>query len=213
MFDRWRTSRRERRGYLETMIRLACKIPERVILACSGGRDSMSVLEFLLRGRRDVEIAYFNHETEHGQEAENHVVKTAESLGLAYHISMPFTKRRKKESLETYWHRERHGFFEKFNVPVVLAHHLTDATEWWIFSSLRGNPNLMPVKKPNSNIIRPFLLSKKDDLHRFDRFEHIEDPSNRSVKYARNFVRKEILPLAEQVNPGLETTVRNLYNV
>ena len=70
----------------------------------------------------------------------------------------------------------------------------------------------MPVIKPNSNIIRPFLLSKKVDLHRFSEFDHVEDPSNLAVKYARNFVRKEIIPLAKHINPGLETTVRNLYN-
>lgn len=194
------------------MIRLACKIPNKVILACSGGRDSMSALEFLLRGRRTVEIAYFNHETEHGKEAESFVAKSAERLGLPYYISMPHSKREKKESLESYWHRERYDFFGKFNVPVVLAHHLSDATEWWLFSSFRGNPNLMPVENPESNVIRPFLLSKKSDLHRFAEFDHIEDPSNSTTDYARNLIRKEIMPLAEKINPGLQTTVRNLYN-
>lgn len=173
----------------------------------------MSALEFLLRGRRSVEIAYFNHETAHGREAEDFVISTAERLGLTYYISMPHSKRKKKESLEAYWHRERYDFFGKFSEPVVLAHHLSDATEWWLFSSFRGNPNLMPIQNSESNVIRPFLLSKKDDLHRFNKFDHIEDPSNATTQYARNLVRKEIVPLAKKVNPGLETTVRNLYGV
>ena len=172
----------------------------------------MSALEFLLRGRRQVEIAYFNHETEHGQEAEEFVTSIAERLGLSCYVSMPHTKRKKKESLETYWHRERYEFFGKFDAPVVLAHHLSDAIEWWLFSSFRGNPNLMPVENPGANVIRPFLLSKKTDLHRFDEFPHIEDPSNSTTRYSRNFIRKEIVPLAKEVNPGLATTVRNLYN-
>ena len=41
------------------MIRLACKIPIEVVLACSGGRDSMSALEFLVRGKRRITVAYF----------------------------------------------------------------------------------------------------------------------------------------------------------
>jgi tRNA(Ile)-lysidine synthase len=194
------------------MIRLACKIPERVILACSGGRDSMSALEFLLRGRREVELAYFNHETAHSHDAENFVIKHAKSLGLTYHIGLPLSSKEKKESLETYWHRERHRFFEKFDSNVVLAHHLSDATEWWIFSSLRGKPGLMPVKKPKSNIMRPFLLSSKSDLHRFDKFDFIEDPSNQSLKHARNVIRHKMRPVVQMINPGIETTVRNLYN-
>ena len=52
------------------MIKLACKIPKKVVLACSGGRDSMSALEFLIRGRREVTVAYFNHATSHGDAAE-----------------------------------------------------------------------------------------------------------------------------------------------
>lgn len=194
------------------MIRLACKIPEKVILACSGGRDSMSALEFLLRGRREVELAYFNHETNHSAEAESFVVHTAEQLGLTYHIGFPIDKKNKKESDEAYWHRERHAFFKRFNTTVVLAHHLGDATEWWVFSSFRGNPTLMPIRKPKTKIIRPFLLSKQKDLHRFIEYSHVEDPTNASTKYARNFVRKKIIPLAKHVNPGIETTVRNLYH-
>ena len=54
------------------MIKLACKIPKKVVLACSGGRDSMSALEFLVKGRRDVTVAYFNHGTDHGDDAQDH---------------------------------------------------------------------------------------------------------------------------------------------
>ena len=178
------------------MIRLACKIPNKVILACSGGRDSMSALEFLLKGKRDVELAYFNHKTQHSEEAEGFVSQIAEQLGLTYYIGFPIDKKAKKESDEAYWHRERHSFFKRFETPVVLAHHLSDAAEWWVFSSFRGNPSLMPIRKPKTKIIRPFLLSKQSDLHRFDKYSHIEDPSNATTKYARNFIRKEIMPLS-----------------
>ena len=173
----------------------------------------MSALEFLLRGRREVEIAYFNHKTDHGDKAENFVTLMAADLGLSCYVGYPVSEKKRKESQEAFWHRERHSFFEKFKSPVVLAHHLSDAVEWWIFSSFRGKPGLMPVRKPLSNIMRPFLLSKKEDLHRFKKYNHIEDPSNQSTEYARNFIRREISPLAKIINPGIETTVRNLYDV
>ena len=95
------------------MIRLACKIPMKVVLACSGGRDSMSALEFLLNGKREVELAYFDHKTSHGSEASAFVWDTAFQLGLTAHVGYALTDREKKESQEAYWHRERHNFFER----------------------------------------------------------------------------------------------------
>ena len=195
------------------MIRLACKIPEKVVLACSGGRDSMSALEFLLNGKREVTLAYFNHGTSHGREAENFVRSVSKSLDIPLIVEDLCEKTPKGRSSEDFWHEKRYEFFETFDTPVVLAHHLSDAVEWWIFSALRGRPSLTPVRKPNSNIIRPFLLSPKKSLHRFAKFSHIEDPSNDHVVYARNYIRKNIISHAKKVNPGIETTVRNLYDV
>ncbi len=172
----------------------------------------MSALEFLLNGRKEVSIAHFNHSTSHSAEAEDFVVEEAKKMGLSVYVGYPRSTRGKNESQEAYWHRERHAFFEMFSLPVVLAHHLSDAAEWWVFSAFRGNPSLMPVHKPNSNIIRPFLLSTKSSLHRFSTLHHIEDPSNKDIKYARNMIRHNIMPEVVKVNPGIETTVRNLYN-
>ena len=59
------------------MPKLACKIPVKVALACSGGRDSMSALDFLLRGKREVKLVHFNHGTPGSLEAEAFVAKTA----------------------------------------------------------------------------------------------------------------------------------------
>ncbi len=195
------------------MIRLACEVPKKVTLACSGGRDSMSALEFLLNGKREVTLAYFNHGTRHGREAEDFVRSASENLDIPLIIEDLNEKAPRKKSSEAFWHEKRHEFFETFDTPVVLAHHLSDAAEWWIFSSFRGRPSLMPVRKPNSNIIRPFLLSPKKSLHRFSKFSHIEDPSNSHIVHARNYIRKNIMPHAKKVNAGIETTVRNLYDV
>jgi tRNA(Ile)-lysidine synthase TilS/MesJ len=51
------------------MIKLLGKIPNTVTLACSGGPDSMAALDFLMRGRKRVKVAHFDHGTEHGSKA------------------------------------------------------------------------------------------------------------------------------------------------
>lgn len=195
------------------MIKLSCKIPKRVVLACSGGKDSMSALEFLLNGKREVTVAYFNHGTDHGAEAEMFLEKVCAEKGLEFARSGCIFPPPSGVSKEAYWRNERHKFFQTFKDPVVTAHHLDDAVEWWIFTSLRGNPSLMPIKRSDNKLLKPFLLTRKSELHKHLRnFEHVQDPSNQDVNYAaRNYIRHELNPMCLNVNPGLFKTVKKLY--
>ena len=193
------------------MIRLACKIPKKVTLACSGGKDSMAALSFLLNGRREVSIAHYNHGTDHGHEAYRYVKDMCDSLGLELLSETCLSSPPPKSSKEEFWRNKRYEFFEKISGPIITAHHLDDAVEWWIFSSLRGRPSLMPIKRESPVVLRPFLLSTKKDLHRNLDMGYIQDPSNEDVKFARNYIRHQLQPLCLNVNPGLHTTVRNLY--
>ena len=56
-------------------MRIIGKIPRKVTIACSGGIDSMVVVDFLLRGKREVQLAYFNHDTNNSHDAEKFVKK------------------------------------------------------------------------------------------------------------------------------------------
>jgi len=191
------------------MVRLACKIPIEVVLACSGGRDSMSALEFLLRGRRRVTVAHFNHGTPHSFEAEEFVREFCASRGIPLKVGRYSNV---KSPTEANWREERYEFLKGLGLPVVTAHHLRDAVEWWIFSALRGKPSLTPVSWENDLVLRPFLLTPPDELwERFDSFPHVEDPTNALDEHSRNIVRHDILNDALRVNPGLFTTVKNLY--
>ena len=118
----------------------------------------------------------------------------------------------KEEATEASWREERYQFLSQLNSPVITAHHLADAVEWWIFSALRGNPSLTPIVRNDIPVLRPFLLSDPQDLHtHFGEYPHIEDPSNQITHFTRNFIRHEMLHRAERVNPGIYTTIRNMY--
>ena len=194
------------------MIKLACKIPKKVVLACSGGRDSMSALEFLVRGRREVTVAYFNHATSHGDDAESFLKTFCESQSLPLVVGQYNHKDDSRGPSEASWREQRYEFLKEQGQPVITAHHLQDAVEWWIFSALRGNPTLISAIREDVPVYRPFIMSHPSDLHKhFSSYEHIEDPTNATTKYTRNFIRHEMLPRAERVNPGLYTTIRNMY--
>jgi tRNA(Ile)-lysidine synthase TilS/MesJ len=169
----------------------------------------MSVLEFLLRGKRRVTVAYFNHGTSHGDEAEEFIREFCASKGLPCVIGKYPDG---GKPTEADWRRERYKFLAGFDVPVITAHHLKDAVEWWIFSALRGNPTLTPVIREDIPVLRPFLLTAPNQLwDRFIEYPHIEDPTNILDSHARNIIRNNIMQDALRINPGLFTTVKNLY--
>ena len=192
------------------MPKLACEIPTKVALACSGGQDSMSALSFLLRGRREVELLHYNHGTVGSSEAARFVTEVAREHGLKLSLGRPTKEIKPTESA---WREARYEFFSSSDLPVVMAHHLNDAAEWWIFSSLRGRPNLMPVTRMHEGvkILRPFMYFSKTQLLRHNTIGGVEDPSNSDIYYCRNRIRHKVLPEAIKINPGLLKTISNLY--
>ena len=144
------------------MIKVLGKLPKKVSVACSGGPDSMAVLDFLVRSRRDVNIIHFNHGTKHSVDAERLVSDYANSKNIPIKIYNISGKPCKNQSKEAWWSTKRYEVFHKADTPVVTGHNLNDVAEWWIFTSLRGNPRVMPYN--NKNVIRPFLLTRKNIL-------------------------------------------------
>jgi tRNA(Ile)-lysidine synthase TilS/MesJ len=57
------------------MIRIIGKIPHKVTIACSAGVDSMAFTQFLQRGKREVDLAFFNHDTLHSKNAQAYASK------------------------------------------------------------------------------------------------------------------------------------------
>jgi len=193
------------------MIRIIGKIPQRVTVACSGGIDSMSVVNFLLDGKRKVQLAYFNHDTPHSKEAEKFVREYAAKKKLILTIGR-VKGNRGKRSLEEFWRDERYKFLTSLGSSyVITCHHLDDVVETWLFKSIHGNPGLIPYKR-EPNIYRPFLMTEKREFLSYadrKKIEWVEDPSNRMTKnIMRNQIRHNIVPQVLKVNPGIRTTIR-----
>ena len=192
------------------MIRIIGKIPSRVTVACSGGVDSMAVVNFLIKGRRKVEVAYFNHDTYHSAEAEKFVRQYCAKNNIILTVGrVKGTKGRR--SIEEFWRDERYNFLESLSSNfIITAHHLDDVVETWLMSSFHGNPKMIPYNR-NNKIFRPFLMTEKKAFERHAEnycVEYIKDPSNNNTKYMRNHIRHEIMPLVLKVNPGIRKTIR-----
>ena len=181
------------------------KIPNKVTLACSGGPDSMAVLDFLRSGRKEVTVAYFHHGTAHGDVAFDFLKGYCLENNIPFvHSKISSGMKPKSMSSEEWWRSERYMFFDSIPGKKITCHHLNDVAEWWIFSSLNGNPRLIPYQ--NGDVIRPFLLTPKEsfiDWCKRKNVPYVTDPGNTDLKFARSRIRNMIMPEALSVNPGL----------
>lgn len=195
------------------MIKVLGKIPKGEFgIACSGGVDSMAILDFLLNGGYQPYVLYFNHNTEHGQVAEDFVTKYCQDKGLKLFTGR--TELSPKSNKEKIWSDLRYEFFSQFDFPVITCHHLDDCVETYLFSCLRGFQSVIPYSK--GNVIRPFLLNEKSVFYKWCEGKNVpfvEDESNLSVDYSRNRIRHNIVPESLLVNPGLKTVVRKMISL
>jgi len=192
------------------MIRIIGKIPNNVVVACSGGLDSMAVTHFLKEGRRNIRLAYFNHDTAHSHSAEKFVESYAETQNLDLFVGR-VKGRKGKRSMEEFWRDERYNFFDRLQSNFILTcHHLDDCVETWVMSSLHGNSKLIPYKRA-PNIHRPFLMTSRKVFRDYvdsKGVSWLEDPSNSRLEYMRNHVRHAMMPHILKVNPGIRTMIR-----
>lgn len=190
------------------MIRVLKKIPSNIGIACSGGVDSMCILDFLLNGRYNPHVLYFNHNTKHGDEAEKFLKEYCERKNLRLTIGR--TDIKPESNKEKIWSDLRYDFFSKFDFPIITGHHLDDCVETYLFSCMRGFQSVIPYSR--GNVIRPFLLNEKKVFKSWCKRKDvpfIQDESNFSLDHTRNRIRNKIIPEALKVNPGLKKTVKN----
>lgn len=182
---------------------------QKFILACSGGVDSMAIASFYRKGNKDFVLAYFNHGTEQANNMEEFTRKYAKDNFIEYASGKISKQKSKSESKEEHWRNERYAWLKSFNLPIVTCHHLNDAVETWVFTSLNGNPKVISVV--NDNIYRPFLANTKEDMISWctkNNVPWIEDQSNKDISFPRNRIRHVIMPEIMKINPGIEKTIK-----
>lgn len=192
-----------------------------VLVACSGGGDSMCLLTLLWNLRRTLDItlsvAHFNHQLRPEAEAEAKFVHNwCAKQGIFCAIGsgdVAVLAAQTNRGLEETARELRYAFLERTRQSlgadrIATAHHAQDNSETLLLhlirgSGLRGLGGIPPVR---GNIVRPLLTAQRSEIQSYLTRHHIpsvEDVSNQDIRYTRNFIRHEILPRLEQRNPNL----------
>jgi tRNA(Ile)-lysidine synthase len=199
---------------------------DKLLIATSGGVDSIVLCNLLLLLNHDISIAHCNFqlrgEDSNGDEA--FVEQLAEELGIPVFTKRFNTKNYAKEHKISTQLAARHLRYEWFNELaikdqfnyILTAHHASDQTETVLYNLTKGTglSGLRGIPNKNKNIRRPLLFATKEkilDYAQTNKLKWREDSSNSEDKYSRNLIRNQIIPELKKINPSIDETMnRNI---
>ena len=195
---------------------------DKVLVALSGGSDSMSLLYSLYEIKDEfpfvIEAAHVNHSLR-GEESDNDekfVREVCEKLGIKLHVLRADVAHFADEnglSLEDAGRKIRYDYFSSLcpDGKIATAHNLNDRIETFLFNFTRGSglKGLCSIPPVRGNVIRPLIECSKDDIISYCEEKcllFVTDKTNYNVEYSRNRIRHNVIPQLKQINNGFENT-------
>lgn len=190
----------------------------KILVAVSGGLDSMVALTLLQKQDFNIGIAHCNFKLR-GDESDldtAFVEDWAKTNKIPCFVAQFETKKYAalhKISIEMAARDLRYQWFhelrkEKGYDYIITAHHANDNLETTLFNLTRGTgfKGLLGIQPQNNKIIRPFLFLSREEILEYAKKNKIawrEDQSNTTLDYSRNKIRHQIIPVLQALNPNL----------
>ena len=196
---------------------------KKLLLAVSGGIDSMVLLDLFYKLRFDICVVHCNFQLR-GKESKGDemlVREICQDRYIPYFIetfdTLEFAKEN-KFSIQLAARKLRYDWFQELLSLgydyVLTAHHLDDNVETFLINFTRGTglEGLTGIPAQNGNIIRPLLPFSREEIENYAQANQIqwrEDSSNASDKYFRNKLRHNIVPTLKELNTGFLDSFQN----
>ena len=201
----------------------------KLLIAISGGLDSVVLFHLLHKLNYDVSLAHCNFKLR-GKESDldEEFIKNLNQISANQIFTIIFdTEKYAKEhklSTQIAARELRYNWFQKLITEhkfeyVLTAHHADDNLETFLIHLTRGSglDGFTGIPKVNGNIVRPLLAFSRKEILNYAKDNDIEwreDASNASNKYIRNKIRHQVLPVLKEINPSIldsfATTLDNL---
>ncbi len=202
---------------------------DKILVALSGGADSVALLLVLLQAGFRCEAAHCNFHLrgEESDRDEKFVRDLCRSRSVRLHTKDFDTAayaREKGVSMEMAARELRYGYFEELRADwrfdeIAVAHHRDDNVETMLLCLIRGTglKGLTGMRYRNGHVIRPLLDASREEIERYLDGEgqaYVTDSTNMETEAVRNKIRLELLPMLKTVNPSildtLQETIRHL---
>lgn len=199
-----------------------------LLVACSGGIDSVVLVHLLHELQYDCSILHCNFQLR-GKESNRDqafVVQLADQLSIPCHVNTFDTEKVMNEwgkgVQETARILRYNWFDEQVNLhaangkqPLLLtAHHQDDQLETVVFNFFRGTgiAGLTGMNTKDGCLVRPLLFASRNEIESYaidKKLSWVEDSSNKETIYARNQLRHDVFPLLEKAVPSFKQNLSN----
>jgi len=203
------------------------KSGDRVLIALSGGPDSVFALHFFnkFKLKLGIEVYAFhvNHQLRdyHSEEDKDFCRVFCSELNIPFasvKVDVKSFASINKQSIEEAARNLRYQKFDEHSkkigaTKIVTAHNLDDNTETVLLNLFRGTglKGVVGIPIKRDNIIRPLLSTSKNEILNYLNSEGVEyriDLTNFESDFSRNFLRNEIIPkIKEKINPKLDNNI------
>lgn len=191
-------------------------------IAYSGGLDSQVLLHLCANSiiNNKIKAIHIHHGlSNNADQWVEHCKEICQNLKIPLIIKRIQINEIKRKSLEEIARKERYQIFEELleeNDVLLMAHHADDQAETFLFRALRGSGveglSAIPQQRKLGKglLYRPLLNFSRMELQKYaheNNLKWIEDESNQSEEFDRNFLRKQIIPVLKNRWKGLEKTL------
>jgi len=202
---------------------------QKIFVAVSGGLDSMVLTDLCLKSGLTIALAHCNFKlrNEESDKEEAFVLNYARKHNLTVfteHFDTANFATNSKISVQMAARKLRYNFFDELCISqqfdaVLTAHHSDDNLETFFINLSRGSgiDGLIGIPKLNDKIVRPLLPFSRNQISEYAKTHNIQwcdDSSNASLKYTRNKLRHELVPVLKSIYPtiveALKRTQKNL---
>jgi tRNA(Ile)-lysidine synthase len=199
-------------------------LKDKVLVALSGGADSVALLRVLLSLGYTCECMHCNFHLrgEESDRDEAFVRALCEACSVPLHIIHFDTEKYAKEhhqSIEMAARELRYDWFhrlrEEIHASVIaVAHHRDDSVETFLLNLMRGTgiDGLKGIPVRNGFVVRPLLQESRENILEYLKAIHqdyVTDSTNLQDEYVRNKIRLNILPLMKEINPSVMVSIHD----
>ncbi|MCB0670081.1 MAG: tRNA lysidine(34) synthetase TilS [Saprospiraceae bacterium] len=196
-----------------------CTKKDRILLAVSGGIDSMVLMHLFYQLDYQIGVAHCNFKMR--GDTSDQEVQLVERRAREYGFSFFTTEfetiafaRAKKIGIQEAARHLRYTWFSQtmeehdFNL-LAVAHHQDDQIETVLLNIMRGTGlfGLQGMQPKRDHIIRPLLFASKKNIIAYAKqhlIEYSEDESNQKSLYRRNYIRNKLIPKVEKRVPAFK---------